>query len=81
MNELIKTRIFQILLLSFALFLTNCVSDEYDTSDGVNTEMTIGGDSLSVPIGKTKPIILGDMIDSLGVDIIKNQRTELIHFG
>jgi len=57
------------------------VSDEYDTSDGVNTEMTIGGDSLSVPIGKTKPIILGDMIDSLGVDIIKNQRTELIHFG
>jgi len=71
MNELIKTRIFQILLLSFALFLTNCVSDEYDTSDGVNTEMTIGGDSLSVPIGKTKPIILGDMIDSLGVDIIK----------
>ena len=71
MNELTKTRIFQILLLSFALFLTNCVSDEYDTSDGVNTEMTIGGDSLSVPIGKTKPIILGDMIDSLGVDIIK----------
>ncbi len=33
--------------------------------------MTIGGDSLSVPLGKTKPIILGDMIDSLDVDIIE----------
>lgn len=71
MNKLIKTRIFQILLLSFALFLTNCVSDEYDLSDGVNTEITVGGDSLSIPIGKVKPIVLGDMIDSLGADIIK----------
>ncbi|MCE5331698.1 MAG: hypothetical protein LLF95_06105 [Bacteroidales bacterium] len=71
MNELIKTRFFQILLLSFALFLTNCVSDEYDLSDGINTEITVGGDSLSIPIGKVKPIVLGEMIDSLGADIIK----------
>ena len=47
------------------------MSDEYDLSDGVNTEITVGGDSLSIPIGKVKPIVLGDMIDSLGADIIK----------
>ncbi len=71
MNAFFKKSIYLILFLPFALFLSNCVSDEYDLSDGVNTEMTIGGDSLSVPIGKTKPIILGDMIDSLGVDLIE----------
>jgi len=71
MNAFLKKSIYLILFLPFALFLSNCVSDEYDLSDGVNTEMTIGGDSLSVPIGKTKPIILGDMIDSLGVDLIE----------
>lgn len=71
MNAFLKKSIYLILFLPFALFFSNCVSDEYDLSDGVNTEMTIGGDSLSVPIGKTKPIILGDMIDSLGVDLIE----------
>lgn len=71
MNAFLKKSIYLILFLPFALFLSNCVSDEYDLSDGVNTEMTIGGDSLSLPIGKTKPIILGDMIDSLGVDLIE----------
>ena len=71
MNAFLKKSIYLILFLPFALFLSNCVSDEYDLSDGVNTEMTIGGDSLSVPIGKTKPIVLGDMIDSLGVDLIE----------
>ena len=71
MNAFLKKSIYLILFLPFALFFSNCVSDEYDLSDGVNTEMTIGGDSLSVPIGKTKPIVLGDMIDSLGVDLIE----------
>ncbi|MEA4851323.1 MAG: hypothetical protein VB126_07725 [Paludibacter sp.] len=71
MNAFFKKSIYLILFLPFAFFLSNCVSDEYDLSDGVNTEMTIGGDSLSVPIGKTKPIVLGDMIDSLGVDLIE----------
>ena len=71
MNAFLKKSIYLILFLPFALFLSNCVSDEYDLSDGVNTKMTIGGDSLSVPIGKTKPIVLGDMIDSLGVDLIE----------
>ena len=71
MNAFFKKSIYLILFLPFAFFLSNCVSDEYDLSDGVNTEMTIGGDSLSVPIGKTKPIVLGDMIDSLGVYLIE----------
>lgn len=71
MNAFLKKRIYLILFLPFALFLSNCVSDEFDLSGGINTEMTIGGDSLSVPIGKTKPIVLGEMIDSLGVDILE----------
>ena len=69
MNELIQKGLYPI--LSLFLFLVRCVTDEYDLSEGINTEITIGGDSLSFPIGSTKPILLGDMIDSLGVDILK----------
>ena len=33
--------------------------------------MTLGGDSLSMPIGKAKPIVLGEMLDSLNIDLLK----------
>ena len=35
------------------------MSDDYNLTDGVNTDMTLGGDSLTFPIGETKKILLG----------------------
>ncbi len=37
MNAFLKKSIYLILFLPFALFMSNCVSDEYDLTDGVNT--------------------------------------------
>lgn len=71
MNVFIKKRFYQLMVLSAFLLLTGCVTNDFDLSEGINTEITIGGDSLSAPIGSTKPILLGDLIDSLDVDILK----------
>ena len=71
MNAITKKKVSVLLLLSLVLLLPNCKTDEYDLSNGINTEMTLGGDSLSMPIGKTKPIVLGDMLDSLNIDLLK----------
>lgn len=71
MNKLIQKGLYQIVILSSFLLLVSCVTNDFDLSEGINTEITIGGDSLSVPIGNTKPILLGDMLDSLGIDILK----------
>jgi len=64
-----KMRIPVILLFVFALTLSNCVTDEYDLSKGLNTNITVGGDSLSFPIGQTDTIklkkLLGDSISVL----------------
>ena len=56
--------------LIVALSFTACVNNDYDLTNGVNTEMTLGGDSLSFPLGKMKAITLGSMIDSLGGDFL-----------
>ena len=62
----------QILLFTFfTLTFTNCISDEFNLKDGVNTEISLGGDSLSFPLGNTKPILLGSIIDSDNSDILK----------
>ncbi len=70
MRTFIQKRIHQILLLTFVGFLTNCQTNELDLSHGINTQMTIGGDSLSLPIGKIKPVQLGSLVDSLGASIL-----------
>lgn len=58
-----KTRIYQILMLASAITLSSCFTDDYDLSNGINTDMSVGGDSLSIPIGKTDSIFLGSLLD------------------
>jgi hypothetical protein len=63
-----KMRIPLILLFVFSLTLSNCVTDEYDLSKGLNTDITVGGDSLSFPIGQTDTIMLKKLLgDSISV--------------
>ncbi len=69
-----KMRIFQILLLVLAFTLSNCTSNEYDLKS-VNTEITVGGDSLTFPIGKTKKILLGSLLDGQSTDILKKSQS------
>jgi len=65
MTSFRKMRSFQILLFTILAFtFTNCMSDEFNLKNGVNTDITLGGDSLSFPLGKTKPILLSSMITS-----------------
>lgn len=53
------------------LIISSCISNELDLSNGIKTDITIGGDSLSLPIGKTAPIILGDIVSKANLDILQ----------
>ena len=62
----------QILLFTvITLTFTNCISDELNLKNGVNTDISFGGDSLSFPLGNTKPILLSSIIKSDNSDILK----------
>ena len=58
-------------LLSVCLLATECRRNDYDMSDGVNMEITVGGDSLTIPLGLLKPVTLGSIIDEQSVDILE----------
>ena len=75
MTSFLKLRFYQFLLIILACTLSNCVSDDYNLKDGVNTDMTIGGDSLTVPLGKTQKILLGKLLDDQNIDILKQSQS------
>jgi len=75
MTSFIKLRFYQILIIIFACTLSNCMSDDYNLKDGVNTDMTLGGDSLTFPIGETKKILLGKLLDGQNIDILKQSQS------
>lgn len=55
-------------ILMAAVFISvSCVNQEYDLSN-VNTEMTIGGETIAFPLGSTEELKLGKMLDSLGME-------------
>lgn len=55
------------IILCWAILSTSCVKKEYDVRGKLDTTMSIGGDSLSIPLGKTDTIfartLLGDIQD------------------
>ena len=53
-----------VLLLAFPLVLA-CSRPEYDISEGVNTEITLFENEISVPIGSAGPFSLGMVFDKL----------------
>ena len=52
------------------LITAGCISNELDLSNGLKTELAIGGDSLSLPLGKTAPILLGNIVSKANLDIL-----------
>ena len=52
--------------LLLTLLLPACAGKEYDVSEGINTEMTLFEEEVSVPVGKIGPFTLSTVLDRLG---------------
>jgi len=75
MTAFIKLKFYQFLVIILACSFSNCMSNDYNLKDGVNTDMTLGGDSLTIPIGKTNKILLGTLLDGQNIDILRQSQT------
>lgn len=75
----IKTKLLLPILISAFVF-TNCIDDEYDLSSGINTEMSVGGDSLSFPIIKTTKIYLDSMMNSQDIEMLRRMADSTYSF-
>lgn len=64
-------------------YATTSCSKEYDLSNGLDTEITVGGDSLSLPIGSTEKMYLSSFMDISDMDYIiqDDQGHYLIQFS
>jgi hypothetical protein len=76
----IKVKIGIILLLATVLSFTNCIDDEYDLASGINTEMNVGGDSLSFPIIKTTKVYLDSMMSSQDIRMLRRMEDDTYSF-
>lgn len=56
------------ILLMFGL--SSCVNKEYDM-DKLNTEVTVASEGLTLPLGKTAPITMGDILSDLDQDVLQ----------
>lgn len=50
--------------------LSSCVNEEYDVED-LNTEITVGAEGLTLPIGSTKQLKLKDLIAGMDEDMLQ----------
>lgn len=55
-----------IFLVALALCVAACSHKEYDLSEGLNKEITLFGDEISIPIGSIGPVTLQYAMGSLG---------------
>lgn len=69
-KHLITLKFFFSAMLLSSFLLTACVDESYDLSKDV--DLTIGvGKGLSIPVGSTDKIMLTELLDSAGTDILK----------
>lgn len=57
-------------LLAVAVGAVSCVDENYDLSK-LNTEITVGGDSLTVPVGETAKLTMKDLLGDNAVTFLK----------
>ena len=70
--EKIKKILLGIMMLSTTgLLINSCIDPMYDMAQGINTEIQVGGDSLTLPIGTTDSIRLGDFLSSEDLEFLK----------
>jgi hypothetical protein len=71
MNIPIKTALRLLIIVSAAHLINSCQDPMYDLSKGINTEITIGGDSLTIPIGTTDTIRLKDFLSTDDLEFLE----------
>jgi len=60
-----------VFVLVASLLVQSCIDERYDINRGISTTMTVGGDSLAIPLGKTDTIRLGDFLDPKDMEMLK----------
>ena len=69
-KHFITAGLYSFSLLLSSLLMTGCVDGNYDLSKDI--DMTVGvGKGLSIPIGSTEKIMLTELLDSTGIDLLK----------
>ena len=63
----VKKRVYFLILASAVLCAVSCSQDAYDVSRGVDREMTLFSDEISVPVGDVGPVSLGILLDGTGM--------------
>ena len=58
------------LLAVLAIGFSSCVNEEYDP-ENINTEITIAGEGLSLPLGSTKQMTLKNLLSSMNDDMLQ----------
>lgn len=58
-------------VLVATVLVTSCIDQRYDINNGLSTSITFGGDSLTLPLGSTDTIRLGDFLDPADVELMK----------
>lgn len=56
---------------SAILLINSCKDPLYDAKKGIDTEISVGGDSLALPIGSTDTIRLGDFLSPDDMEFLK----------
>ena len=57
-------------VVSLFLFMTSCVQKEYEISEEtMNLEVTVFQDGISLPLGSTKALTIGQLIDQFGDEV------------
>jgi hypothetical protein len=57
-------------VMFFSLLFNSCVDNKYDLKN-LSSEMSIGGDSLIMPVGSTDTIKISDFLDEKDVEMLK----------
>lgn len=60
------------LMLASAFLMPSCIDNTLDLNKDVSTEVSVGGDSLAIPIGKTDTLRLGDFLSSMDTTLLKS---------
>ena len=57
--------------IAVSVLIPSCVDERYDLKNGLSTVMSLGGDSLTIPLGSTDSIKLSDFLDPEDIEMLK----------
>jgi hypothetical protein len=70
-KQYLKTAGFVLAVSTLMFSVPSCIDELYDINNGISMDMALGGDSLSIPIGTTDTIRLGDQLDPEKIAMLK----------